>query len=103
MATHEIRTAIMYDEAVGSINMLVNEAQIMKTQATGSGSYTVYGRLSSIAEYKALTGIDVSTLDVVVECHDDSIYEFDIAGLYDVKVDYVDGVKSVRTRMFSTS
>lgn len=102
MSTHAYNAGKLYENGEPQ-TLLVYPSQEVKIQASGSGSYRVYGRLTSDGAAKPLKLINASTYDTADIGEDDNIYICEVAGLHSIFADEVVGVEEIYARAFAST
>lgn len=83
--------------------MKITHSQEMKIQGTGSGSYKIYGKLTSNGVAKPIALLNVSTFEIGDIGVDDNIYVCDVAGLHCIYADEINGVTKVYAETYAST
>lgn len=98
MATYSIECG-----EIQSKELRITTAQEMKIQGAGSGTYKIYGRLTSDGVAKPIVLINASTFDVTNTGTNDNIYICDVAGLHSIYADDISGVTKIYAEAYAAT
>lgn len=101
MAIHAVNSGYIYGGIIDSL--FVNFSQEVKVQATGKGSYKIYGRLVQGGTPKPLMLINISNHETTDTASDDNIYVCDVSGLHSISAGDVSGVTKIYVTAYATT
>lgn len=101
MAVHEFKSKYLHGGADDEMDIF--PSQELKIQATGSGSYQMFGKMRGSGAAKPLALINTGTLEISNTASGEDIYTCDVSGLQSVYADNLNGVSSVYVRAISTT